>query len=92
MKRQVQRSARPALTVTTTLTPPCASLHKVLESTAANARTQIGTPFYISPEIADGKSYNAPSDIWALGCVLYELMSWKPPFQARHPRPRHPRD
>jgi len=53
---------------------------RVLESTAANARTQIGTPFYISPEIADGKPYNAPSDMWAMGCILYELMTFKPPF------------
>lgn len=54
---------------------------RVLESTAANAKTQIGTPFYISPEMADGKSYNAPSDMWALGCILFECMTFKPPFK-----------
>jgi len=33
----------------------------------------IGTPYYLSPELCEGQAYNHKSDIWALGCVLYEL-------------------
>eukprot|EP00940_MAST-03C_sp_MAST-3C-sp2_P002165 g2165.t1 len=47
------------------------------------ARTQVGTPYYMSPEIFDNKRYNAKSDVWALGCILYELASLKVPFKAR---------
>jgi serine/threonine protein kinase len=41
---------------------------------------QIGTPYYMSPEIMDNKRYNSKSDIWSLGCILYELMYLKLPF------------
>lgn len=49
----------------------------------------VGTPCYISPELCEGKPYNQKSDIWALGCVLYELASLKRAFEAavRHPLP-----
>ncbi|GFY48916.1 hypothetical protein TNIN_248632 [Trichonephila inaurata madagascariensis] len=42
----------------------------------------VGTPCYISPELCEGKPYNQKSDIWALGCILYELMTLKRPFDA----------
>lgn len=41
------------------------------------ARTQIGTPYYLSPEICQQKPYNNKSDIWSLGCVLYEMTTLK---------------
>uniref|UniRef100_A0AAY5EHL4 Serine/threonine-protein kinase Nek8 n=1 Tax=Electrophorus electricus TaxID=8005 RepID=A0AAY5EHL4_ELEEL len=44
--------------------------------------SKIGTPCYISPELCEGKPYNQKSDIWALGCVLYELASLKRAFEA----------
>jgi NIMA (never in mitosis gene a)-related kinase 1/4/5 len=47
------------------------------------ANTQIGTPFYMSPEIWANKPYDDKSDIWALGCILYELAALKPPFNGR---------
>merc|ERR1719161_682824 len=56
---------------------------KVLESTQACARTQIGTPYYLSPEICAEKPYAWPSDIWAMGCILYEMAALKVPFDAR---------
>jgi serine/threonine protein kinase len=34
------------------------------------ARTLVGTPFYLSPELCEDKPYNERSDIWALGVVL----------------------
>lgn len=43
-------------------------------------QTQIGTPYYMSPEIWQNKPYNAASDVWALGCTIYELAAQRPPF------------
>jgi len=55
---------------------------KVLDSQKALARTQVGTPYYLSPEICQHMPYNSASDIWALGCVLYELCALQVPFEA----------
>ena len=43
--------------------------------------TQTGTPFYASPEVWMDKPYDSKSDVWSLGCVLYELTTCEPPFQ-----------
>ena len=51
-----------------------------LDHTAAVAQTAIGTPYFISPEIASGECYGRPADIWALGVTLYTMMALKPPF------------
>ena len=42
----------------------------------------VGTPCYISPELCESKPYNQKSDIWALGCVLYELCTLNRAFEA----------
>lgn len=55
---------------------------KVLDSQKALARTQVGTPYYLSPEICQHMPYNSASDMWALGCVLYELCALQVPFEA----------
>lgn len=55
---------------------------KVLECTAACAQTQIGTPYYLSPEICQGKPYGWGSDIWSMGCILYEMCARRVPFDA----------
>ena len=47
------------------------------------AKTLIGTPYYLSPEICEEKPYNDKSDVWALGCILYELCTYKHPFDAK---------
>lgn len=56
---------------------------KNLAHTFAKAKTQIGTPYYLSPEICSERPYDAKSDIWAVGVVLYEMMCLKHPFTAQ---------
>ncbi|XP_013380324.1 serine/threonine-protein kinase Nek8 isoform X2 [Lingula anatina] len=58
-------------------------ISKVLSS-KSKAYSVVGTPCYISPELCEGKPYNQKSDIWALGCVLYELASLKRAFEAQN--------
>ena len=55
---------------------------KVLNQTANMAFTVVGTPYYLSPELCQERPYNHKSDIWSLGCVLYELCTFKHPFEA----------
>jgi len=57
-------------------------LAKELASESKFAYTNVGTPFYMSPEMVNELKYNEKSDIWALGCLLYELTSLAPPFEA----------
>jgi len=45
--------------------------------------TQTGTPYYASPEVWKDQPYNHLSDIWSLGCVLYEMCTLLPPFRAQ---------
>lgn len=46
-------------------------ISKVLDSTSA--KTFVGTPYYLSPEVCENKKYDLRSDLWSLGCILYEL-------------------
>lgn len=45
--------------------------------------TQIGTPYYASPEVWGNLRYSKKSDIWSLGCVVYEMMTLKLPFRGK---------
>ena len=56
---------------------------KVLNSSSDVAKTTIGTPYYLSPEICEDKPYNHKSDVWALGCVLYELTTLNHAFDGQ---------
>lgn len=53
---------------------------KVLESTTAQADSVVGTAHYLSPELCRGQPYSYSSDLWALGCVIYELCTLNKPF------------
>ena len=55
---------------------------RVLQHTQDFAKTAIGTPFYLSPEICQEKPYSYQSDIWSLGCILYELATLRHAFDA----------
>ena len=46
--------------------------------------TQTGTPYYASPEVWKEEPYDYKSDIWSLGCVLYEMAMLRQPFKAEN--------
>ena len=55
---------------------------KLLGTAISNAMTVVGTPYYMSPEVCKSEPYSAKSDVWALGCILYELCTLKKAFEA----------
>ena len=55
---------------------------KGFQNTMDKAKTMVGTPYYLSPEILENKPYDSKSDIWSLGVLLYEMMTFKMPFNA----------
>lgn len=57
-------------------------ISRVMTNTADMASTCVGTPSYLSPELCRDVPYSSKSDIWALGCLLYEMCSLRPPFAA----------
>ena len=56
---------------------------RVLGGTRDKARSIVGTPLYLAPEILKQQPYNFKSDIWALGTLLYEMAALRPPWQNR---------
>lgn len=56
---------------------------RVLETSYDMATTMIGTPYYMSPELFSNKPYNHKSDVWALGCCLYEMCTLRHAFNAK---------
>ncbi|XP_041054601.1 serine/threonine-protein kinase Nek5-like [Carcharodon carcharias] len=57
---------------------------RMLNNTMELAHTCIGTPYYLSPEICANQPYNNKTDIWSLGCVLYELATLNHPFEGNN--------
>ncbi|XP_053553129.1 serine/threonine-protein kinase Nek9 [Bombina bombina] len=60
-------------------------LSRQLSSPYSMAETCVGTLYYMSPELCQGVKYSFKSDIWALGCVLYELLTLTRTFDATNP-------
>lgn len=60
-------------------------LSKAIETgdTELECRSIIGTPEYMAPEILKGEAYDYPVDWWLLGCVIYDMMTGKPPFTGK---------
>lgn len=59
------------------------NVSKVAKGAAGLLYTQTGTPYYASPEVWKDQPYDSKSDVWSLGCVLYEVIAQQPPFRAQ---------
>jgi NIMA (never in mitosis gene a)-related kinase len=57
------------------------NVSKVQEEETELAFTQTGTPYYASPEIWRDEPYGPKADIWSYGCLLYEMCTFRPPFE-----------
>ena len=56
-------------------------ISKILSCSTELAKTSLGTPYYLSPEICAGQPYDYKSDMWMIGCILYEIVTGSKPFQ-----------
>lgn len=56
----------------------------MLEQTLAKAKTVVGSPYYLSPEIIENRPYSFKTDIWSLGALLFEMCALTPPFTANN--------
>ena len=57
-------------------------LGRAFSSQTYEALSKVGTPLYMSPEVLDGRGYEWKSDVWSLGCLLYELATLRSPFKS----------
>lgn len=83
-KRIMHRDLKPAnifITVDGTLKLGDLGLGRYLSSQTIEAFSRVGTPLYMSPEVLKGSGYDWKSDVWSLGCVVYELACLRSPFR-----------
>lgn len=59
-------------------------ISKVLDATVAMAKSTVGTPYYLPPEVISNKPYGRKADVWALGVIVYELVTLRKPFDAEN--------
>ena len=57
-------------------------ISKQLGTMSDLAKTACGTPYFMPPEVCKGEPYGEKADIWAIGCILYELTLLKKPFDS----------
>jgi len=55
-------------------------LSRFMSSQTMQVQSMVGTPCYMSPEVIRGLPYDFSSDVWGLGCLLYEMTALKVPF------------
>ena len=83
-KRIMHRDLKPAnifITAEGTLKLGDLGLGRFLSSQTIEAFSRVGTPLYMSPEVLKGSGYDWKSDVWSLGCVVYELACLRSPFR-----------
>eukprot|EP00605_Chrysophyceae_sp_TOSAG23-4_P001208 GSChrysophyteH1.ASY1.ANO1.1317.1 assembled CDS len=84
-RRIMHRDLKPAnifLTLDGTVKVGDLGLSRELSENTIQAHSKVGTPLYMSPEVLKGDGYDFKSDVWSLGCILYELAMLKSPFKA----------
>ena len=84
-KRIMHRDLKPAnifLTLDGTIKVGDLGLSRELSEHTIQAHSKVGTPLYMSPEVLKGDGYDFKSDVWSLGCLLYELAMLKSPFKS----------
>ena len=59
-------------------------ISKIMGNDFNLANTYIGTPYYMAPELYSGLKYNTKCDIWSFGCIIYELITLRKPFDGRN--------
>jgi serine/threonine protein kinase len=84
-RRIMHRDLKPAnilLTLDGTVKVGDLGLSRELSENTYQAHSKVGTPLYMSPEVLRGDGYDFKSDIWSIGCLLYELAMLKSPFKS----------
>jgi len=82
--RIMHRDLKPAnifLTLNGTVKVGDLGLGREMSEHTMEAHSKVGTPLYMSPEVLRGDGYDFKSDVWSLGCLLYELAMLKSPFK-----------
>jgi NIMA (never in mitosis gene a)-related kinase len=79
-RRIMHRDLKPAnifLTLSGTVKVGDLGLGREMSENTLEAHSKVGTPLYMSPEVLRGDGYDWKSDVWSLGCLLYELAMLK---------------
>ena len=61
-------------------------ISKALENEEDMAQTKCGTPYFMPPEVCKNFPYDAKADVWAMGVIIYELITLKKPFDCQNIR------